>query len=93
MTARDVILVASIYGQNKVKIAIDTVDSAFDVLLNVVCSLRMISSQITTEDPEARLELLTGSVRGETAGWSKSFFKEISDSVGEITYFMYVLVK
>ena len=59
--------------------------------------------QVTAEDPEARLELLTecGAVPGGTREgerrepWSRHFFKELEE-LGEgagSSYFMYVLVK
>ncbi|CAM9713525.1 unnamed protein product [Ectocarpus sp. 4 AP-2014] len=50
--------------------------------------------QISAEDPEARLELLTecGSSSGR-GPWSRSFFKELGESEGSAAYYMYVLVK
>ncbi|CAM9390188.1 unnamed protein product [Sphacelaria rigidula] len=48
--------------------------------------------QVTTEDPEARLDLLTTSAGRTHAPWSKSLFKEIGEGAHS-TYFMYVLVK
>lgn len=60
--------------------------------------------QVSAEDPEARLDLLTGwgSSKGRGKGgrrepWSKHFFKELElEEPGEgagCTYFMYVMVK
>lgn len=48
--------------------------------------------QITTEDPEARLELLTKPLIEQHEPWSRSLFKEIGEGANA-TYFMYVLVK
>lgn len=58
--------------------------------------------QISAEDPEARLELLTGGSGGGRGDrgweekrhdpWARSFFKELGDGE-EPAYFMYVLVK
>lgn len=50
--------------------------------------------QISAEDPEARLELLTecGSSSGR-GPWSRSIFKELGESEGSASYYMYVLVK
>lgn len=48
--------------------------------------------QISTEDPEARLELLTKPLIEQHEPWSRSSFKEIGEGANA-TYFMYVLVK
>lgn len=48
--------------------------------------------QITTEDPEARLELLSTPSKVEHQPWARSLFKEIGEGA-DATYFMYVLVK
>eukprot|EP00904_Undaria_pinnatifida_P007413 jgi/Undpi1/3801/HiC_scaffold_16.g07170.m1 len=48
--------------------------------------------QITTEDPESRLELLTRPLIEQGEPWSRSLFKEIGEGANA-TYFMYVLVK
>lgn len=60
--------------------------------------------QVTTEDPEARLELLLGSGSSskrkekkeeQQQPWARSLFKELGalGEGGESSYFMYVLVK
>lgn len=51
---------------------------------------RPLRAQVTTEDPEARLDLLTR--QGQHTPWARSLFKEIGEGA-ESTYFMYVLVK
>lgn len=58
--------------------------------------------QVSAEDPEARLDLLTGcespkgrGERGRREPWSRHFFKELEE-LGEgagCTYFMYVMIK
>lgn len=58
--------------------------------------------QVSAEDPEARLELLTGCdnptrarEEGRREPWSRHFFKELEELGGGegCTYFMYVMVK
>ncbi|CAM9135514.1 unnamed protein product, partial [Choristocarpus tenellus] len=46
--------------------------------------------QVTAEDPDARLELLTMQKKG--MGWSRSVFREIGEGE-QFSYFLYALVK
>lgn len=48
--------------------------------------------KVTTEDPEARLDLLTNPTQMMHKPWARSLFKEIGEGA-QSTYFMYVLVK
>lgn len=82
-SARDVNSVALIYIAKRVSFNINVAPQVLSLITR---------AQITAEQPEARLDLLTKSSEGKHPPWSRSIFKEIGEGAGS-SYFMYILVR